>query len=1242
MCFSVALHMIHVKSLSFVLFYISSFLCHPLFSQNLKFKTYQVEQGISNNSVNAMANDPSGGIWIGTWDGLNFFDGKKFKVYGHQLGNPNSLAGNYINDIKLDKLNRLWVWADSETISLKSEQEGFTNFHFQNRISSLNLDKNGEILILLTDGKKYSFREDGFVQCDNCQLPQPDQKKPIPKTISKEKLLCSYKDKTGNQWWGTLSEGLFYSPYSLNEEGTDKLQQYKSDSYNPYGLRSNEVTVILEDAFGNIWLGLKDGGISRVIKNSAQINHVFAHPVEHPELVNETVRAVSRQSDGTLWLGYYSSGVYYRKNGQKEFKVLDYPQELAGDNWKRIRAIFEDSKGTIWVGTYEGIFTIRDHKIDKVYHESNQPMFIKRNYGFAEDLANQQLWVACWGGAMLFDQSSERFIPFEGQDLLKDKHIRSVYFHSGKLYLATEKNGVLVWENGHVSTFDNQQGLLDNSTYAIYKDDDTGFVWIGTHGGITIWDEGTGETKYITQGNGLLSDLVYSLHSHDDKVWISTTKGLGFIKKSDLSVRVLLPEEGWQSAEYSEGASFKTGSGAMYFGGINGLNYFHPNDLDLSQISPRLDLQILENGSANIFEVAVKQIGIGDVAKDTIVYRVLPNDPRWKVLPESNLLSIDHLKDGDYLLEVKTSPSFDASAVSTSFSITSPWYTKKYIYILLCLVIAAGILFYRQYQSKKIQQKLEAKIAQRTEKIAQQKQILEEKNLSLDLKNKEIEEQRGRLLQLHNRQQNPDFEMDEFVAYLLRKIKSPLTELKVILDEATFRDPATKANALNTISPILEFTEDLENNTSIYQLEPTSPSLTLLPDLFLSLNREFEPTLGKYKIQYQYSQNLCTDWVSLDVVRLKLYLQYLFKGLVKFLDQGSLLKIKVSSYQDNLGLQVSTDSLSLKDSFSEFEQFNISLKSARTILSELHGNMSLEKKEEEIQMKIDIPFELLPENQQVLDNRHWKHLDLKEHVPEGKKIVLLFGKRHEADSLVKILDPNLFFLITEHEIEMMTSALHAVKIDLLVIYNEKLTENVALLLNSIKSKDSYAAIPLLYIYEFISQPFQEKLMDMGVNTFVKMPTSRAFINKTIKHLLKERRETERITIMDKIFNAEELAYSLSPNEKLMQEAFTRIKTNYTATDFKLETLCEEMGISKMKLYRIFKESTGKAPSDIIIQLRMDKASQLLEHSHMNISEVSYNCGFNDPKHFSKLFKKHFGMNPKSYQMAKNKILLSSL
>ncbi|MBB4802377.1 AraC-like DNA-binding protein [Flavobacterium nitrogenifigens] len=78
-------------------------------------------------------------------------------------------------------------------------------------------------------------------------------------------------------------------------------------------------------------------------------------------------------------------------------------------------------------------------------------------------------------------------------------------------------------------------------------------------------------------------------------------------------------------------------------------------------------------------------------------------------------------------------------------------------------------------------------------------------------------------------------------------------------------------------------------------------------------------------------------------------------------------------------------------------------------------------------------------------------------------------------------------------------------------------------------------------------------------------------------------------------------------------------------------LGEELGISRVKCYRIFKETLNQSPSDILMSLRLQKAEVLLKTKRLNISEISFECGYNDPKYFGRSFKKYFGKTPKEFK-----------
>ncbi|MGS0526135.1 helix-turn-helix domain-containing protein [Zobellia nedashkovskayae] len=89
--------------------------------------------------------------------------------------------------------------------------------------------------------------------------------------------------------------------------------------------------------------------------------------------------------------------------------------------------------------------------------------------------------------------------------------------------------------------------------------------------------------------------------------------------------------------------------------------------------------------------------------------------------------------------------------------------------------------------------------------------------------------------------------------------------------------------------------------------------------------------------------------------------------------------------------------------------------------------------------------------------------------------------------------------------------------------------------------------------------------------------------------------------------------------------------NLNNPSFNVQKLQEALFVSKIKCYRAFKEVLQQSPSDVIIKLRLQKAEYLLKNHTLNISEISMECGFNDPKYFSRLFKKNFECSPKEYR-----------
>lgn len=218
-------------------------------------------------------------------------------------------------------------------------------------------------------------------------------------------------------------------------------------------------------------------------------------------------------------------------------------------------------------------------------------------------------------------------------------------------------------KNGELQTITTKNGILSNSTYAVYKDLKTGYYWVATLGGLTIFDKEKGIIKNITEKEGLPSQLVYGILTNKNDVWISTTKGIAIINKTNFSVKPFYPKGGWQVSEFSEGAYYQDAKGDLYFGGINGLNYFNPDNIQFNNTEVKLKLwvdynenytkNIVKTHNQNHIDIDLIPIRFPIKVEKNIYYKLEGKDKKWILLNLNNKISYSNLIPGKYTFLVK-------------------------------------------------------------------------------------------------------------------------------------------------------------------------------------------------------------------------------------------------------------------------------------------------------------------------------------------------------------------------------------------------------------------------------------------------------------------------------------------------------------------------------------------------------------------------------------------------------------
>lgn len=1207
-------------------------------AQHIKFKTFDISTGLSSNSIVDIENDNNGGLWIATINGLNYYDGFNFKVFKNDIENSNSIPNNYILKLKKDRYGTIWILTQDKKICRYIGNNKFENFKFNHKVDDL-LVSDSENILIKSSNISYEFIEGRFEVSDSKITTKNT-------TALKELLLIKHpnviintilKDKAGNIWYATRKSGLYIIPNTNANINNNRIDHYTHDIYSNYSFKSNEIDVLHEDTFGNIWLGHKDGGLSMGYPNSEQIISISHHPEKFPNIPKETVRAITKDYKGNIWLGYYTKGLFFYEKETNSFTKFNLKEADENSNWNRIRALFTDSNGNIWVGTYAGLICIQKNKYTLYDAKVINGFPNNRNYAICED-NSKNIWIACWGGIAKFSLKTHKFVTYNGQELLSKYNVRDLKIIENELVIATENNGVVLLDihNKAIYTIKKENGILGNSIYSVYRDPDTQYYWIASLGGISIYKKEEGIILNLTEKNGLPSNLIYSITNNDHKIWVSTPKGIGIINKTNFKTTSLNLDEGWQSFEFAEGAHYQDNKGVLFYGGVNGLIYFKPSSINFKKQLPRIKVTIdgndffhkkkEKNYAHNTINIKLTPIIFPKSKYVQLLYKLKGFDNSWRTLNSPKQINYSNLPSGSYNFLVKKNNTSKIEEI-ISLVVLKPFYKKTWFYILLfcsLFLICSFIAYKRTINIKKYNKILEEQINKRTQEIKNQKENLLIKNNLLDEKNKEILLQKEKLLQLHNDLKNESFEIEKFKNFITTEFKTPITEVIQTIQKIPDTN-IMKNSLLNQSKKIINRLTEwsyLDNIKDIGTYKETS--INIHPVLKDFIDKQ-TTILQNYEINLTCEISSKISWIEIDVLRFKLLLQYLFHDIIKYSNAKSSLNIHVTYDNDIIKISINSSSSVLKDNWYKIQHYSPYYKAVKVLLKDLNAHLTSNKEAVLFETMITVPAKKIDTDISIIQTMSLKYLDLKKEILLNKKEnILVYSNSNNFEVANQLLNNNEYNIFFEDGIDHIASALKTIKTAVLVLYQPDFNSKLVQLLNR------FSEIPIIYISESIDNSLQEQYLELGIDMVLQLPFSKSLIDKKISKLIKKHTVNDNLTkeVFQVLMQEKNI---ITPNEKLLNKALKLIKEHLHDNSFNIEKLISILEISKIKCYRLFKETLNQSPSDVLIKLRLEKACHLLKTQNLNISEISFECGYKDPKYFSRLFKKYYDVSPKVYR-----------
>ncbi len=678
---------------------------------------------LSDNDVTAICKDSHHQIWIGTLlGGLNLFDpsSHSFIRYQHRNKDTTSLGGANVAAIFEDGRHRLWAGLQDGGLDVfDPSHKNFRHFRHDpnnnnslpiNVVLSLNDDANGNLWIGTENGG-ISILDPGMKKFLNYSHDDIDNT-----SLTNNSIYTIYRDPQENMWVGAYDGGV-----NLFNKWGNKFAHYKHNS-STESVASNFILDILEDDRKNMWIGTDGGGLDRIDGTTGRFTHFTHSLTDKKTICGNYVLTLCQDDEGNIWAGTWGDGITVINREGKVIKTFkNDPGDATSLSGNNVYSITEDKDRNFWVGTFGGGLNKYDSR-KKIFmrythdkNNSNSPCLDDISSLVAD--SKGKLWIGTFGGGLdRLDIGTGIFTHFvhdAGKNSLSNNNINDVY------------------EDSH------------------------GRIWVCSSIGLDCLDPETGHFN-DSFGKGEISNAATFGVLEDNKgdFWVTTNRGLCRIDARTGAIKSFSVADGLQFNEWKPHSCFKSRSGALYFGGVNGFNTFFPDSIREIPFDPPLlitgfeifnkevpiandnkddfplkkditetrDIRVSYKSSVISFEFASLNYTIP--AKKHYAYRLEGFDKTWNDIGTKRTVTYTNLDPGQYTFKVKgwdNDGNWSPAIASIRLTVTPPFWQTWWFRLLasitaVAMVIGTHLIRLRAVKSQK--RKLEELVEHRTSLLA--------------------------------------------------------------------------------------------------------------------------------------------------------------------------------------------------------------------------------------------------------------------------------------------------------------------------------------------------------------------------------------------------------------------------------------------------------------------------------------------------------------------------------------------
>lgn len=1352
--------------------------------KEINFTSLTTEDGLSSNTVNAILKDRYGMIWFGTEDGLDRFDGTRFKMYRHKAEDPTSLRANEVLSLHEDRSGNLWVGTSGGSLNLYDRQKDC--FIQVASDSSPHSIRNNVIRSICSD---YAGRI-WVAHFAGVSLVDPQSRLPLPLPPSgnlpdafKRSSTYIFQDSRRQLWIGT-TQGLIR--YNLV---TGTATQFIHDPRDLSSLSGHHVNAITEDKTGAVWIGTHTGlsklspdsnsftnflyndkdpvslssnfinavvaedeklwigtteGLNIMNIRTGEITRFEPDPRNIHSLTNKLICSIYIDKEGIYWVGTIRGGINkYDKNLNLFNHVRSNVFDEKGLNASIVTAFEEAEKGKVFVGTEENGLSLFDPSTKLFQHFNiisrrkdagnvisiltlkmtrakklligtfSDGLFIMdpvsgkyrqlmQGTGIDElnsndifcitELRNGNLWVGTNGEGINILNSDHKVIarytrnPKAPNDIKLpiNSYIRDIReAKNGNIWIATHGGGIAVLQpqSGKFTIYNPSNSKLPNDKVQALCEDSRGFIWAGTlGGGLVLFADKASEPVVFSEKDGLQNSAIYSIvEDESGLIWVSTNKGISSINAITKSINNFNYHNGLQNNNFFRGAGIRLSNGELFFGGLDGFNYFHPAYLVKNKNVPPVlitDLRIAnesvaasEHGPikehisvAKEISLAFKQnfaldfVGVNYTSpeQNRYAYMLEGFDDDWNYVGNSTTASYTNLDPGDYIFRIKASNNdgvWNNKGAFIKVHVRPPFWKTRYAYALYAVVLISVVLWLRYKSSQRIKKKIR----------------LEQKKIYAEQERRQAE-----------RVHDLDRLKIKFLTNLSHEFRTPISLILGPVDklieqqkhQPSFRQlDMVKRNArrlLNLVNQLLDFRKMEEQELKVNMTEGE------LVSFIKDASDSFTDLAERKKIELVFSSAIDSLYTVFDHDKLERILFNVLSNAFKFTNEGGRIRLEVERLKDLpdqaatwIAIRVSDTGIGIPEDKKEkiFELFfqsstdtsilnqgtGIGLSITKEFIKLHGGTISVESEPGKgTTFNIHIPFTPVtaPASNNEAAAEAIPYIADKEPLEEVTEAETVLSTQTDIPTVLLIEDNDDFRFYLRDNLRLQYKVLEATngkegwqkalaQHPQLIVSDINMPEMDGIELSrKIKSDKRTSHIPIILLTAMTGEDEQLKGLNTGANDYITKPFNVELLNAKIRNLLVLNSSLKNTYSKQIKAFAPDIEIQ-SADELFMQKIVRYLEDNLSNSNLSVEELSRQVNMSRSSLYLKLLELTGQKPVEYIRSFKLEKAAVLLEKSDMTIAQIAYSVGFSTPNYFAKSFKLKFKVLPSEYMKRKN-------